>query len=190
MLATFTAVYDACVLYPAPLRDLLMQLALTDIFRAKWSNQIHEEWIASVLRERPDLKRSQLDKTKNLMNDSVRDSLVEGFEDLIPAIQLPDLNDRHVLAAAIKSRADVIVTYNLKDFPSNSLRTYGIEAQHPDEFLTHVFDLSPGIFCSSVRTHRERLKNPSKTVNEYLDTLEQQRLPRTAACLRQFSGLL
>lgn len=190
MLTSFTVIYDACVLYPAPLRDLLMQLALTGLFRARWSNQIHEEWMRSVLRERPDLDRKQLERTKTLMNSHVHDSLVEGFEDLIPAIQLPDPDDRHVLAAAIKSRADVIVTYNLSDFPPADLQPYGIEAQHPDEFLVHLFDLSPGIFCSSVRTHRKRLRNPPKTVNDYLDTLERQLLPHIVGCLRQFSDLL
>ncbi|MCB0035258.1 MAG: PIN domain-containing protein [Anaerolineales bacterium] len=190
MLATFTAVYDACVLYPAPLRDLLMQLALTDLFRAKWSNAIHEEWMRGVLRNRPDLRREQLERTKELMNDHVRDSLVEDFESLIPGIQLPDLNDRHVLAAAIKARADVIVTYNLKHFPIAVLQSYGVEPQHPDEFLTHLIDLSPGIVCSAVSIHRKRLRNPSKTVEEYLDTLEQQELPRTVAYLKEFRGLL
>ena len=190
MLATFTVVYDACVLYPAPLRDLLMQLALTDLFRAKWSNAIHEEWIRGVLRHRPDLEREQLERTKTLMNSHVRDSLVEDFEDLIPAIQLPDLNDRHVVAAAIRARADVIVTYNLKHFPIAVLHAYGIEPQHPDEFLTHLIDLSPDVFCSAVSIHRKRLRHPPKTVEDYLDTLEQQELPRTVAYLRKFSEVL
>lgn len=190
MRPTFIALYDACVLYPAPLRDLLMQLALTNLFRAKWSNQIHEEWIRSVLRERPDLKREQLERTRELMNAHVHDSLVEGFEDLIPALRLPDPDDRHVLAAAIKARADVIVTYNLHDFPSAVLQDYGIEAQHPDEFLTHLIDLSPGAVCHSVRLHRQRLRYPPKTIGEYLDTLERQSLPGTVAYLRQFADLL
>ncbi len=190
MLATFTVVYDACVLYPAPLRDLLMQLALTDLFRAKWSNAIHEEWIRGVLRNRPDLKREQLEKTKTLMNAHVRDSLVKAFENLIPMIQLPDPNDRHVVAAAIKARADVIVTYNLKHFPIAALLDYGMEAQHPDEFIIHLIDLSPGVVCSAVNIHRKRLRNPPKTVEDYLDTLEQQALPRTVAYLRSFRDLL
>lgn len=190
MLATFTVVYDACVLYPAPLRDLLMQLALTDLFRAKWSNAIHEEWIRGVLRNRSDLKREQLEKTKTLMNAHVRDSLVEDFDNLIPMIQLPDPNDRHVVAAAIKARSDVIVTYNLKHFPIATLLDYGMEAQHPDEFIIHLIDLSPGVVCSAVNIHRKRLRNPPKTVEDYLDTLEQQELPRTVAYLRNFRDLL
>lgn len=78
MMASFTAVYDACTLYPAPLRDLLMHLALTDLFRAKWTDQIHDEWIRSVLRDRPDLALEQLERTRSLMNAHVRDCLVSG----------------------------------------------------------------------------------------------------------------
>jgi hypothetical protein len=68
MIANFTALYDACVLFPAPLRDLLMQLALSDLFRARWTDQIHDEWIRNVLKTRPDLSLNQLSRTKELMN--------------------------------------------------------------------------------------------------------------------------
>ena len=92
MSSHFTVVYDACVLYPAPLRDLLMRLALTDRFRARWSDAIHDEWIRNLRKQRPELDPAALEKTRTLMNSSVRDSLVEGFEHLIPAIELPDLD--------------------------------------------------------------------------------------------------
>ncbi len=100
-MATLTALYDACVLYPASLRDLLMHLALTDLFRARWTNAIHDEWIQALRETRPDLKPEQLERTRQLMNAHVRDCLVTGFEGLIPALTLPDPGDRHVLAAAI-----------------------------------------------------------------------------------------
>lgn len=115
-MATFTALYDSCVLYPAPLRDLLMWLGLSDLFRPRWSNEIHEEWIRNVLKDRPDLTREQLERTRDLMNANVRDCLVTGYEPLIDGLTLPDPDDRHVLAAAIRASADVIVTFNLKDF--------------------------------------------------------------------------
>jgi len=101
MASHFTVVYDACVLYPAPLRDLLMHLALTDLYRARWSDAIHDEWIRNVLAKRDDLTLQQLERTRQLMNSHVRDSLVTGFEYLIPSIALPDPDDRHVVAAAI-----------------------------------------------------------------------------------------
>ncbi len=122
MASNFTALYDACVLYPAPLRDLLMQLALTDLFRARWTEQIHDEWIRNLLKKRPDLTLQQLTRTKELMNSHVRDCLVTNYEYLIPSLELPDPDDRHVLAAAIQGNADVIVTTNLSDFPSSVIR--------------------------------------------------------------------
>jgi hypothetical protein len=185
-MATFTALYDSCVLYPAPLRDLLMHLALTDLFRARWSDAIHEEWIRSVLHSRPDLDRRQLERTRDLMNAHVRDCLVAGYESLIPAITLPDAGDRHVLAAALHARADVIVTYNLKHFPSATLERHGIEAQHPDHFVLHLLDLAPDAVCTAVRRQRSLLKSPPKTAEELLETLEQQRLPRSVAAMRPF----
>ena len=87
-----------------------MNLAITDLFRAKWTDEIHDEWIRNVLLNRPDLTNDRLQRTRALMNSHVRDCLVIGYQDLIPSLILPDMNDRHVLAAAICAGADVIVT--------------------------------------------------------------------------------
>jgi len=189
-MATFTALYDACVLYPAPLRDLLMRLAMTDLYRARWTDQIHDEWIRNVLANRPDLTAEQLDRTRELMNAHVRDCLVTGYESLIDSLVLPDPDDRHVLAAAIRTRASVIVTFNLSDFPEATLEPLGIEVQHPDEFITHLIDLNPGAVCAAAKRQRASLKNPPRSVDEFLETLAQQRLPETVAHLREFSELI
>jgi predicted nucleic acid-binding protein len=188
--SNFTAVFDACVLYPAPLRDLLMHLALTDLFRAKWTDQIHEEWIAGLLKQRSDLKREQLERTRELMNAHVRDCLVSGYESLISAITLPDPKDRHVLAAAVKSGADMIVTYNLKDFPEDCLAPYGIEAAHPDDFINYQLDLAPNIVCAAAKRHRESLKKPPKNVADYLESLERQGLTQTVSVLKEYAELI
>ena len=188
--SSFTAVYDACVLYPAPLRDLLMHLAMTDLFRAKWSDMIHDEWTSNLLKNRSDLTAQQLAHTRNMMNAHVPDASVTDFEELIPSLKLPDPNDRHVLAAAIRGQADIIVTKNLKDFPAAALAPYGIEAQHPDEFVIHLLDLAPEVVCEAVRLHRQSLKRPPKTVAEFLATLELQEMPRTVEALRQFADSL
>jgi len=190
IVATFTALYDASVLYPAPLRDLLMNLAATELFRARWTAEIHEEWIRSLLADRTDLSRPRLERTRDLMSATVLDCLVEGYEDLIPALTLPDPDDRHVLAAAIRARADVIVTANLKEFPPAVLVTYGIDAQHPDEFVHYLIDLSPGQVCRAVRAHRASLKNPPKSAAEYLDTLRHQSLPSTVSALQDFADVI
>ena len=182
--------YDACVLYPAPLRDLLMHLAMTDLYQAKWTDQIHDEWTRNVLANRPDLKRSQLERTRTLMNKHVQDCLVEGYEYLIPTLKLPDPNDRHVLAAAIHSSASIILTYNLKDFPQKSLDFYTIDAQHPDKFLIQLIDLDTNLVCSAIKRLRATLKNPPISAKKYLEVLEKQSLSKTVKKLESFIDLL
>jgi predicted nucleic acid-binding protein len=155
--AGFTVFYDADVLYGSQLRNLLMHLALTGLFSAKWSAGVHEEWMTRLLRNRPDLTREKLERTRMLMDKHAEDALVTGYEDLIEGVRLPDPNDRHVLAAAIRGRADVIVTRNVRDFPADVLGAFGIEAQHPDEFVVHLLDLAPGLVIDAARRHRESL---------------------------------
>ena len=184
--AAFTAFYYANVLYPAELRNMLMHLALIGLFRAKWSADVHEEWISNLLKKRPDLRRDKLERTRMFMDKHAVDALVTGYEDLIPGLHLPDPDDRHVLAAAIRSHADVIVTMNLRDFPSDTIGPFGIEAQHPDEFVLHLLDLAPGAVVAAAQDHRQSLKKPSKTVAEYLETLERQGLTQTVSVLREY----
>ena len=124
------------------------------------------------------------------MDRSVPDCLVTGFEDLAESLVLPDPDDRHVLAAAIRSQAGVIVTYNLKDFPESILDANGIEAQHPDEFVTHLFDLAPGSVCHSVRCQRLALKNPPLSTAELLDIFLGLGLATTVAHLATMKDLL
>ena len=124
------------------------------------------------------------------MNSNVRDCLVIDFESLITALELPDENDRHVLAAAVRCGADVIVTFNLKDFPAERLALYRIEALHPDEFLKYQLDLTPNIVCTAAKRHRASLKRIPKTVNKYLETLEAQGLVQTVSELRKFAELI
>lgn len=185
-----TALLDASVLYSAPLRDFLMYLALTDIVRVKWSQQIHQGWIDAVLRTRPDITRSQLERTRDLMDSHVLDALVSGFEHLIDGLALPDPDDRHVLAAAIKSRSDLIITYNLKDFPVSMLASFGIEAQHPDAFVLRLFDLAPLNVAAAASEHRQSLKNPPKSAPDYLASLERQGLTGTVARLQAYASIL
>jgi len=187
---TFTVVFDACVLYPAPLRDLLAQLALHDIFSARWTDAIHDEWISNLLESSPDLSREALERTRSLMNSHVRDSLVTGYEGLIPGLSLPDENDRHVLAAAIRCNADAIITFNLRDFPVSNLEPFGLVAIHPDEFVANELELHEAVVCEAVKIVRSRLKSPPKTVEAYLATLERQVLTQTVSDFRRFAALL
>jgi predicted nucleic acid-binding protein len=186
----FTVIYDACVLYPAPLRDLLMYLALTGVYRARWSGQIHDEWTRNVLKNRPDLAPDQVDRTVEAMNRAVPDCLVKDYEPLVQGLDLPDEDDRHVLAAAIKCGASVIVTYNLKDFPDKALKCFEIEALHPDVFLSDIWDLDQAAVLEAVQRQRAALKNPKYTARELLDTLLKQRLPETVKHLSYYESLI
>jgi hypothetical protein len=139
-----TAVYDANILYPAPLRDLFIRLAQAGLVRARWTETIHDEWLRNVLKDNLRLSPERLARTRSLMNEAVRDCLITGYEELIDSLALPDPDDRHVLAAAIRAGAGIIVTYNLADFPADTLARFDIEAQHPDDFLVSLLDAAPG----------------------------------------------
>lgn len=167
-----------------------MHLALTDLFRARWTDMIHDEWIRNVRRNRPDLPPEQLERTRSLMNAHVRDCLVVGFEHLIPCIELPDAGDRHVVAAAIHCRADLIVTFNLTDFPKEHLEPFQLEVQHPDDFILHLLDLHPALVCEAAARHRQSLRHPPKNADEYLDTLLKQGLTQTVSDLRKWTMVL
>jgi len=186
----FTVVLDACTFYSATLRDFLLSLAMTDMFRARWTEDIHREWMRALLAKRPDIDRAKLERTRALMDSHVLDCLVTGYQPLIEGLVLPDMKDRHVLAAAIRAGADVIVTYNTKHFPTSVLKTFGMHAEHPDEFIVHLIDLDCGAVCRAAKEHRARLKNPPKTIEEYLEGLQKQELPRTVAALEKYRDLL
>ncbi len=186
----FIALLDANVLYPAPLRDLLMHLTLTELFAAKWTNDIHDEWIRNLLKNRPDISKEQLARTRNNMNKAVEDCLVTGYEKLTSAMNLPDPKDKHVLAAAITARADVIVTYNLKDFPEPILEPYGVEAQHPDVFISHLLDLNLALCAEAIRELRLNLKRPPVTSDELLKTFEALGLSQTVLKLNSVKDYL
>ncbi|VVN94486.1 PIN domain-containing protein [Pseudomonas fluorescens] len=188
--SSFTAVYDACVLYPAPLRDFLMWLALSGCFRAKWSLEIHNEWKRNLLKNRPDLTAEQLDRTSELMDQALPDACVTGYEDLIEGLTLPDIDDRHVLAAAIRCNASVIVTFNRKDFPREVLGPFGIEAQHPDQFVDNLFDLDPAAVIAAAQRQRKQLKMPPIDVGTYLDLLLRQGLVQSSKALTLYAAIL
>jgi hypothetical protein len=186
----FTAIYDANVLYPAPLRDFLMHLALTGVYRARWSVQIHDEWKRNLLLNRPELTREQLDRTSSLMDAAVPDGVVTDYEQLIEGLDLPDVDERHVLAVAIKCNASVIVTFNLKDFPKNALGAFDIEPLHPDDFIADLWDLDQAAVLEAARRQRASLKNPPVSARQYLDKLLQQKLPETVKLLSSFEFLI
>ena len=175
-----TALLDACVLYPAPIRDLLLYLADTGLYMPKWTDIIHEEWTRNLLLNRPDISVDQLLRTTRQMNRTFPDATVRHYETLINSINLPDPDDRHILAAAIRGQAHVIVTANLKDFPNDYLSQFDIEAQHPDEFITYLLDLNPEEVLQAFQAQVANLKNPPRIAQEVIQTLRKTGLGKTA----------
>lgn len=189
-MANFTVIYDANVLYPAPLRSILMFLGMTGMFRARWTMYIHEEWIRNLLKKRKDLTREQLESNRDLMIQVIPDSLVTGYEPIIETLDLPDADDRHVLAAAIRANAEVIVTNNLKDFPDDILNQYNCHAEHPDEFIANLLDLDHAKTVTTFKEDRNHYLNPPYTVDEYLSILKRQGLSTTASILEESRELI
>ena len=185
MVRKSTVVYDSCVLYSNHLRDVLMQLALTELFRAKWTEQIHDEWTRNLLKNRPDIDPNKLKNLRQVMDLAVPDCLVTGFESIIPSLNLPDPGDQHVLAAAIIAKANIIITVNLKDFPTDTLSNYSIKAQHPDNFIADLLNLEPRRVIAAIQTIQSRLKNPSVGFDDYMEVLMQQGLTLSVARLRE-----
>ena len=165
-----------------------MQLASTELFRARWTDEIHDEWTRNVLVNRPDISSASLARCRRLMDLHVPDCLITGYESLIPTLTLPDAGDRHVLAAAIHGDAGLIITFNLSDFPASILGQFHIEAIHPDEFIARLWDEHSDAVLRAVSLHRASLKRPAKSAAEYLATLAQCQLPETAARLRPLAA--
>ena len=184
--SNFTVIYDTNALYPQCLRDILIRLAQKDLFRAKWTEDILIELKRNLIeaaKERAGktglpqtLTQEKVEQLTQMMNEAVRDSLVIGYHDIEKGLSLPDPKDKHVLAAAIKAKADVIVTWNLKDFPREILAQYDIEAQTPDFFVGHIFDLDEEAVIRAVREQRESLKRPPYTPLEMLASYSRNKL--------------
>jgi len=187
--ARYTAVLDANTLYPAPLRDLLLSLAVEGLHHVRWTARIHDEWVRSLASNRPEVG-ARLAALVQLMNRSVPDCLVETYEGLVAGLILPDPDDRHVLAAAIAGHADAIVTFNLQDFPADALDPHRIEAIHPDDFVLNQFELRPFEALAAGKKMRARLNRPPQSAAALIATLERSGLPARAAHLRQAQALI
>jgi predicted nucleic acid-binding protein len=183
MISTFTAFFDANVFFGPRLRSLILELAQTKTFRARWSEEVHREWIDAVLKKRPNVSQASLQKTRQDMDNAVLDCLVTHFHQFIPALKLPDPDDRHVLAAAIVGRANVIVTFDLGHFPAAELTPYGIHPKHPDEFLLDLESISPTLFVEAVAHDWKHYVRSPEPLDEYLRRITKSGVPKTAAHL-------
>jgi len=178
------ALLDANVLYPAPLRDYLLHLAMLGVFEPIWTAAIQDEWIRNLVKARPDLNRAALETTQRSMDSAFPGSNVADYESIIESLSLPDPDDRHVLAAAIKSKADVIVTANLKDFPSHALTPYGIRAEHPDVFVSACIDRERQKAIKALKNQVKALRKPPLPLEKVLENLESSGLVKSVVKLR------
>lgn len=189
--ARYTAVLDACVLYSIAVTDALMSLATAGLYAAKWTVEIEHEWIRALETARPDLS-GKLDVRRDSMRAAIPDWEVPSahWRRLDLAVELPDPNDAHVLAAAVAGHADCIVTENLRDFPADILSAFEIEAIDPDSFIVHQWDLHPVVAIAAFKRMRARRKKPESTPEEFAHALEHAGLVTTAERLREAAELL
>lgn len=167
-----------------------MELACRRIFRLRWSDDIQNEWVRNVIKDRPDLAPDMIRRRRASMDIALPQARVDGYRGIIAGLSLPDPNDRHVLAAAIVGRADVIVTYNWSDFPTDLIAPYGIDVQHPDAFLNDQWTVNEPLFVDSIRSIRARLKNPAYDADAYIANVRKNQLHLVADALVKVRELL
>lgn len=185
-MARFSAVLDACVLVPIALADTLLHLAEADLFRPLWSTCILEETVRALEHIHLDMRSSGAAQRRvNVMNEAVGDACVDGWGDILGGIELPDENDRHVLAAAIQGRADLIITTNVKDFPTRTLEQFNMEAQHPDDFLMNQLDLDPERVLAALHEQSTATRNPVLDVEDVLERLGRCGAPKFSVAGRR-----
>lgn len=185
----YTAILDANVLYPQLVRDLLLSLAACGLYHARWSVDINNEWTRSFAAKMP-ASADKIPAIVAAMAAVIPDSQVTGYQPLIAGLELPDSDDRHVLAAAIAGHVDCIVTFNLKDFPTAVLSRHDIEALHPDEFIMNQLQLHQLTALTAVKEMRARWKNPACSAEQLLELLELRGLPHTAEHLQNALALI
>lgn len=180
----FVVVYDACVLYPNTLRDLLIRIAVSGLVQARWTDRILDELETALRKRRPDTTAEQTERLRRLMVRAVPDCLVTGYEGLADGLDLPDENDRHVVAAAKQAGAQVIVTHNLRDFPADQLRRLGLEAKSPDEFVLDQLGIDDREVWACLQQIADSRRKPPETIDDIMNQLERAGLIRSVAQLR------
>lgn len=175
----FSAVYDANVLYPFEVRDVLMVAARTRVFRVLWSDDILDECVRNLIKDGR-ATQENMERMVTTMKRLHPDATVTGYHHLIPSMTC-DEKDKHVLAAAVVGKADVIVTYNRGDFPQASVEPHAIEIQDPDEFVRHVLDLAPAAFVHFFRENAALRHKPRVTPEEVANHLKSGPMPISGA---------
>ena len=179
------AVFDACILYPFHLRNIIVQAAVDRLVEARWTDEIHDEWIRSLAADTPTIPTERIETTLRLMNDALPGATISGYEDLFPTVSLPDPDDRHVVAAAIAAGASIILTWNLKDFPAAALKKYGLRRHTPDAFFSGLYDNVPDLVVGSLANARRNLNKSRVSASDFIEILNHQKLTQLATRLRK-----
>ena len=193
----YTALIDACVLARVLPRNLLLTLAEAGFFRVRWSGPVLGETgraIAKLLRaqssSQADAEAMAAEQVRR-MTDAFKEAMVTDFDMYLAASSiLPDPNDAHVLAAAVKAQAAAIVTDNLKDFPSAALATFSLEARSTDDFIADTIALDEGRAVAALRDMRQRFRKPDLSAEQLLVKMEAEGLLASADTLRPHVGSL
>jgi hypothetical protein len=174
------AIFDACILYPFHLRNIVVQAAVDRLVDAHWTDAIQEEWMRNLTADAPAIPTERLRVTRRLMNDALPTATVNGYEEHISEVTLPDPNDRHVVAAAITAKAPLILTWNLRHFPAQELRRFGLRAMNPNAFLSGLFDKAPDLVIGSLANARRNLSKTRPSASDFVGILENQKLVQLA----------
>lgn len=174
----FKCVLDTNVIYPIEIRDLLFWFAFYELYTPKWSKHIFDEW--KDVMKRKGVNDAEANNRAERANLAFPDALVTNYSGLIESLKLPDPKDRHVLAAAIKINANVIVTNNIKDFPEEYLKSFGLVAKTADDFLTDIIDLNPKEAVKAFKQLVLNRTNPDLDELEVLGILRNRGLKETA----------
>jgi hypothetical protein len=182
------AVFDACILYPFHLRNIVVQAAVDRLVEARWTEAIHDEWIRNLAANTPAIPIERLQVTRRLMNDALPTAMVGRYEDHIPKVMLPDPNDRHVVAAGIAAKASIILTWNLRHFPEDELRKFGLQGMNPDAFLCGVFNRIPDLVIGSLANARRNLSKTRVSASDFIAILEGQKLVQLARQVEKYAS--
>ena len=174
----FTCVLDTNVIYPIEIRDILLWFAHYDLYTPKWSQHIFDEWENAMRRK--GTVDAEIAKRLQTVQQAFPDAFVENYESLIQGLDLPDEKDRHVLAAAIKANANIIVTNNLKHFPAPYLASFGLVAKNADDLVTDLIDLNPQKAVKAFLEMVSHKRNPPLNELQVLDRLRERGLTQAA----------
>jgi len=179
-LARFAALPDACVLVPTALADTLLRIAERDLYRPLWSDRILEEARSAIIKVHPGIEPEPINNRFVAMGNAFEDALVTGWEPLEATVVLPDVDDRHVVAAAMRGRADAIVTANVRHFPAEILEPIGIEVLHTNDFLLDQLDLAPRVVLEVLREQAAHTRRPALAPIDLVARLSRAGVPRFA----------